>query len=117
MPAKLKNLVIDRVDAVDKGANQEAHIVLTKRDDHPADERNDGQSRHEPAGDGTGHPDGSGSGARGSSGGASDSKEWADEYETSEEGHILKATLTSGARNALPDSAFAAVWSDKDGKK
>lgn len=29
---KLKNLLIDRVDLVDKGANPEAHIVLFKRD-------------------------------------------------------------------------------------
>jgi hypothetical protein len=28
----LRNLIIDRVDLVDRGANQKAHIVLTKRD-------------------------------------------------------------------------------------
>ena len=33
MPKKLKRLVIDRVDLVDKGANPGAHICLFKRDD------------------------------------------------------------------------------------
>lgn len=32
MPYKLKKLKIDRVDLVDRGANQEAHVVLFKRD-------------------------------------------------------------------------------------
>lgn len=36
-----------------------------------------------------------------------------DEYETDYE----KANLDAGARNALPDSAFAAVWTDAQGKK
>src|SRR5579864_943225 len=68
MPYKLKNFAIDRVDLVDEGANQHAHVLITKA----FDER-DG------------------------------------EYE--------KANMTAGERNALPDSAFAAVWTDKDGKK
>ena len=32
MPVKLRQLMIDRVDLVDKGANPDAHIVLFKRD-------------------------------------------------------------------------------------
>lgn len=38
-----------------------------------------------------------------------DTTDWRDDYE--------KATLDSASRNKLPDSAFAAVWTDSSGKK
>jgi hypothetical protein len=37
MTKKLTNLVIDRVDLVDQGANPEAHVTLAKRAPEPAD--------------------------------------------------------------------------------
>lgn len=40
---------------------------------------------------------------------------WLDEQEKSRS--VAAAELSSGDRNALPDSAFAAVWTDGDGKK
>lgn len=41
MATKLRKLKIDRVDLVDKGANQESHILLFKRDDERDDEPDD----------------------------------------------------------------------------
>lgn len=84
-------MVIDRVDLVDKGANQKAHIVLTKRlVDKLIDKSSPTLS--------TVHVD---------------SPDWdpsdADEWE--------KADLSAEGRRGLPDSAFAAVWTDSDGKK
>lgn len=38
-----------------------------------------------------------------------DTTDWRDDYE--------KATIDSATRNGLPDSAFAAVWTDSQGKK
>jgi hypothetical protein len=38
---RLRNMKINRVDLVDRGANQDAHIVLAKRDDMPADKVSD----------------------------------------------------------------------------
>jgi hypothetical protein len=89
MPRKLRNLVIDRVDLVDKGANQEAAIVLAKRlvtkgSPSVGDVHVDVPLGGEEADD-------------------------RDEYE--------KATLDAASRNSLPDSAFAAVWTGTDGKK
>lgn len=87
MPFRLRNLKVDRVDLVDQGANQHAHVVLFKR--HTTKGNPDTSAVHvdRPIGD----------------------EDQRDEYE--------KATLTSGQRNALPDSAFAAVWTDAKGKK
>ena len=87
MARRLKNLVLDRVDLVDVGANQKAHIVLTKRlikKDSPSVS--------------SVHVDTAGS-------------------ECDERDDYEKATLTSEQRNKLPDSAFAAVWTDAQGKK
>ncbi len=36
---------------------------------------------------------------------------------TKEAEYLSRAEQTSGERNALPDSAFAAVWTDADGRK
>src|SRR6266851_440648 len=93
MAARLRNLVIDRVDLVDKGANQKAHVVLVKRDVGKNDPIEALRQIDEIA------------------------DQFGDEYEDGPRGEALKGTLSSGQRNALPDSAFAAVWTDKDGKK
>jgi hypothetical protein len=94
MARTLTNLKFKRVALVDRGANFDkatgdgAHIMLFKRDDT----------------------------AKSAPGLASvhvDSPEWdvqdADDYE--------KADLSGDSRRALPDSAFAAVWTDAEGKK
>ena len=92
-PGILRNLKIKRVSLVDSGANLDAftgdgaHIMLFKRD----------------------------TGKSGPSLGSVhvDSPAWdvddQDEYE--------KADLSGEARRRLPDSAFAAVWTDAEGKK
>jgi len=91
----LRNLRIKRVAIVDKGANFDpetgdgAHILLYKRDLRKTAGPSLGDVHVPVAG--------------------SEDDDQRDEYE--------KATLTSGQRNALPDSAFAAVWTDGKGKK
>lgn len=101
-PGILTRLRVKRVALVDVGANLDqhtgdgAHIMLYKRHvehvEHVESEKEGGPSL------GSVH---------------CDSPEWdvhdADEYE--------KATLVGDARRELPDSAFAAVWTDAEGKK
>jgi hypothetical protein len=93
MSTVLRNLRIKRVAIVDKGANFDAetgdgaHILLYKRDLTKSAGPSLGDV-HVPVA------------------GADDQR---DEYE--------KATLSSATRNALPDAAFAAVWTDASGKK
>lgn len=92
-PGILRNLRIKRVSLVDNGANLDtatgdgAHIVLFKRETKK-DGPNLGQVHV-------------------------DSPAWdaddADEYE--------KADLSAEGRRGLPDSSFAAVWTDAQGKK
>lgn len=81
MPNRLRDLVIDRVDLVDKGANQEAHVVIVKRDI-----RKDGPT-------------------------ATQTHVNTPDWMVAE-----KSVLSSAARHDLPDSAFAAVWTDGEGK-
>jgi len=93
VPVKLKNLVIDRVDLVDQGANQHAHVLIAKRNVRKEQPGLGGVHVNKPIGE--------------------DDDDWSDEYDK----HFGKAVMTSGERNALPDSAFAAVWTDTDGHK
>ncbi len=93
-PGILRRLKINRVDLVDMGANFDAktgdgaHIMLHKRADQPVVKDSPSLASV--------HVDSAGGDER-------------DDYE--------KATLDSDSRNKLPDSAFAAVWTDAQGKK
>ena len=99
MPAKLRDLRFDQAaNLVDDPANPKARIVLFKRA-HPWSAVERRLFRKQQPGLGSVHVD---------------SPAW-QKYDAPQ----LKAAAehTSGERNALPDSAFAAVWTDGEGHK
>jgi hypothetical protein len=97
MPRNLRNLRFTRVALVDKGANFDretkdgAHILLWKRHTEKAG----GPTLSQVHVDSPDCP--------------CPNCDQRDDYE--------KSVITSSSRNALPDSAFAAVWTDAQGKK
>jgi hypothetical protein len=105
----LKGLVVTRVDLVDLGDNPRADVVMFKR--RPVDKASGGfgVSGGKPTGD------------------SNDDQVTCPNCDAKMKGtgkkcpdcgqYVAKGTLTAAQRNALPDSDFAAVWTDASGKK